>query len=55
MSTAVMTPRLELDSFAEHALKIAAKFWFVMAVAGQFAFAFTIASFYAMTALRGAR
>ena len=53
MSTAVMTPRLELDSFAEHALKIAAKFWFVMAVAGQFAFAFTIASFYAMTALRG--
>ena len=53
MSTAVMTPRLELDSFAENALKVAAKFWFVMAVAGQFAFAFTIASFYAMTALRG--
>lgn len=53
MSTAVMTPRLELDSFAESALKAAAKFWFVVAVAGQFAFAFTIASFYAMTALRG--
>jgi len=53
MSTAVMTPRLELDSFAENALKAAAKFWFVLAVAGQFAFAFTIASFYAITALRG--
>jgi hypothetical protein len=47
-----MTPRLELDSFAENALKVAAKFWFVLAVAGQFAFAFTIAAFYAMTALR---
>jgi len=53
MSTAVLTPRLELDSFAENALKVAAKFWFVVAVAGQFAFAFTIASFYALTALRG--
>jgi hypothetical protein len=53
MSTAVMTPRLELDSFAENALKAAAKFWFVLAVAGQFVFAFSIASFYAMTALRG--
>ena len=53
MSTAVMTPRLELDSFAEKSLKAAAKFWFVVAVAGQFIFAFAIASFYAMTALRG--
>jgi len=53
MSTAVMTPRLELDSFAESALKAAAKFWFVLAVAGQFVFAFAIASFYGMTALHG--
>jgi len=53
MSTAIMTPRLELDSLAENALKVAAKFWFVVAVAGQSAFAFTIASFYALTALRG--
>lgn len=53
MSTAVMTPRLELDSLAEGALRVAAKFWFVVAVAGQFAFALAIASFYALTALRG--
>ena len=53
MSTAVMPPRLELDLFAGNALKAAAKFWFVLAVAGQFVFAFTIASFYAMTAARG--
>ncbi len=53
MSTAVMPPRLELDSFAEGALRTAAKCWFVVAVAGQFAFAFTVASFYALTAARG--
>jgi tetratricopeptide (TPR) repeat protein len=53
MSTAVMTNRLELTSFADTALKAAARFWFVVAVIGQLVFAFAIASFYGLTALRG--
>ena len=53
MSTAVMTPRLELDSLADSALKAAARFWFVVAVIGQLVFAFATASFYGLTALRG--
>jgi uncharacterized membrane protein len=53
MSTAVMTNRLELSSFADTALKAAARFWFAVTVVGQLIFAFTVASFYALTALRG--
>jgi hypothetical protein len=53
MSTAVMTNRLELDSVADTALKAAARFWFVVTVVGQVVFAFTVASFYSLTALRG--
>jgi hypothetical protein len=53
MSTAVMTNRLELSSVADTALKTAARFWFVATVLGQLIFAFTVASFYALTALRG--
>ena len=53
MSTAVMTPRLELDSLADSALKAAARFWFVVAVIGQQLFALATASFYGLTALRG--
>jgi uncharacterized membrane protein len=53
MSTAVLTNRLELDSVAETALKAAARFWFAVTILGQLAFAFTVASFYALTALRG--
>ena len=53
MSTAVMTPRLELDSLAHSAVKAAARFWFVVAVIGQLVFAFATASFYGLTALRG--
>jgi uncharacterized membrane protein len=53
MSTAVMTNRLELSAVADTALKAASRFWFVATVAGQLIFAFTIASFYALTALRG--
>ena len=53
MSTAVMTPRLELDSLADGALKAAARFWFVVAVIGQVVFGFATASFYGLTALRG--
>src|SRR6266849_5581366 len=53
MSTAVWTNRLELNSAADKALKGAARFWFVVAVIGQFAFAFSIAFFYGLTAVRG--
>jgi uncharacterized membrane protein len=53
MSTAVMTNRLELSSVADGALKAAARFWFAVTVVGQLIFAFTVASFYALTAVRG--
>ena len=53
MSTAVMTPRLELDSAADGSLKAAARIWFAVAVIGQLVFAFGTASFYGLTALRG--
>jgi tetratricopeptide (TPR) repeat protein len=53
MSTAVWTSRLELSSVADKSLRAAARLWFVVALAGQFAFAFSIAAFYGLTALRG--
>jgi tetratricopeptide (TPR) repeat protein len=53
MSTAVMTHGLGLNSVAEGALKGAARFWFVVVLIGQFVFAFSVASFYSLTALRG--
>ena len=54
MSTAVWTNRLEVSSSAaDWALNAAAKFWFVVALVGQFVFAFSIASFYGLNALRG--
>ena len=57
MSTAVMTNSLprrwQLDSVANSTLKAAARFWFVVTVAGQLFFAFAVASFYSLTAIRG--
>jgi uncharacterized membrane protein len=53
MSTAVMTNRLELTTVADTALKAAARFWFSVTVIGQLVFAFAVASFYGLTALRG--
>ena len=53
MSTAVWTTRLELSSVADKLLRTTARFWFVMALAGQFAFAISVAVFYGLTALRG--
>ena len=53
MSTAVWTTRLELSSVGDKLLRAAARFWFVVALVGQFAFAFSIAAFYGLTALRG--
>lgn len=38
---------------ADKALKAAAAFWFVVAVPGQVVFAFTVASFYGLSAARG--
>jgi uncharacterized membrane protein len=53
MSTAVLTNRLELSSVANTVLKAAARFWFGVTVTGQLMFAFAVASFYSLTALRG--
>ena len=53
MSTAVWTTRLEVGSIADKSLRAAARFWFVVALAGQFAFAISVAVFYGLTALRG--
>jgi tetratricopeptide (TPR) repeat protein len=53
MSTAVLSNRLELNSVADTALKAAARFWFGVTVIGQLVFAFTVASFYGLTAVRG--
>ena len=53
MSTAVMTNKLELDSVADSTLKAVAGFWFVVTLISQLIFAFAVASFYGLTALRG--
>jgi len=57
MSTAVLTrvatKRWDLDSVADTSLRAAARFWFIVTVLGQLAFAFAVASFYSLTALRG--
>lgn len=56
MSTAVITRssgRIELKTVADKALKTSAAFWFGVTLIGQLAFAFAIASFYSLTALRG--
>jgi uncharacterized membrane protein len=53
MSAIVLTDRLDLDAIAASALKAAARFWFVVTVSGQWVFAFAVASFYGLTALRG--
>jgi tetratricopeptide (TPR) repeat protein len=57
MSTAVLTSSLtrrwQMDSVASTALKAAARFWFGVTVIGQLMFAFAVASFYSLTALRG--
>lgn len=53
MSTAVWTTRLELGSIADKSLRAAARLWFVLALAGQFTFAISVAIFYGLTAMRG--
>jgi len=53
MSTAVLTNRLELTFFADAALRMATRFWFVVTIISQLIFAFAVASFYGLTTLRG--
>ena len=53
MSTAVWINRLEPNSIADSALKGAARFWFVIAVAGQWAFLYYIVSFYGHSTFTG--
>jgi uncharacterized membrane protein len=53
MSASVLTGRLGAHAVADKALKAAVWLWFVVAVIGQYVFAFTIASFYGLTAARG--
>jgi tetratricopeptide (TPR) repeat protein len=54
MSTAVLTTnRLELSSIANRTLRAAVGFWFAVALIGQLALGFTVASFYGLTAVRG--
>jgi len=53
MSTVALSSKLELNSFAGKALKAAVGFWFAVMVAGQIAFAFTVASYYGLAAVRG--
>ncbi len=53
MSAVVLTNRIDLDSIAAAALKTAVRTWFVVTVIGQWVFAFAVASFYGLTALRG--
>src|SRR6267143_728552 len=53
MGVALWTNRLDLGSVADSALKAAARFWFVVTVTGQLMFAFAVASFFGVTALRG--
>jgi hypothetical protein len=53
MSAIVLNNRLELSSTANRALNAAARFWFVVAVAGQWIFAYYIAAVYGGSAARG--
>jgi tetratricopeptide (TPR) repeat protein len=58
MTTAVLTDRLSsrlapASAVAATALNAAARFWFVVTVAGQLVFAFAVGSFYTAAAVRG--
>jgi chromate transport protein ChrA len=53
MSTVVLTESLSPSITAERTLAMAARFWFVVAVAGQWMFAYYIAALYGGSALRG--
>ena len=53
-ATAVMIDhQFDLSSVADKTLRAATRFWFVVTILGQFAFAFAVATFYGLTSLRG--
>jgi uncharacterized membrane protein len=53
MSTDVWTNRLELKSVADTALNVAARFWFLAAVVGQWTFLYYILAFYGPSTFTG--
>jgi hypothetical protein len=53
MTTSVWTDRPELSSFADTALKFAARFWFAVAIAGQAIFVAYVIAFYGGAAVQG--
>lgn len=53
MSSIALPQRLELSSASSTALNAAARFWFVVAVTGQWIFAFYVAAFYGGAAVQG--
>ncbi|MDP9191584.1 MAG: DUF2306 domain-containing protein [Acidobacteriota bacterium] len=53
MSASVWTETSDLSSAADTALKMAARFWFVVAVAGQWFFVAYVIAFYGGAAVRG--
>ena len=53
MSTIVLTKSVSSSISAEKTLSLAARFWFIVAVAGQWMFAYYIAARYGGSALRG--
>lgn len=53
MSTSVWTYGSDLSTAADTALKIAARFWFLVAVAGQWVFVGYVIAFYGGSAVRG--
>jgi hypothetical protein len=53
MGAAVFSGSLQRGSFGDTALKAAARFWFVVAIIGQLVFAFSVASYYGLSAWRG--
>lgn len=53
MTASVWAERMGLDSGAERALTVAARFWFVIAVAGQWLFAAYVLAFYGGAAVQG--
>jgi uncharacterized membrane protein len=52
-AVALSAQRLELDSIAEKALKMATRLWIVVVVIGQLMFSFEVASFYGMAVVHG--
>jgi hypothetical protein len=53
MSASAWIEAYDVNSAADTALKLASRFWFLIAVAGQWMFAYYVAAFYGGAALRG--